>query len=88
MLRVRSRAVKEVKMILVFYERGTFYGEKGNFLLVELNEQTYSVYSIIRQTDYETLSLYKKSPLEWLNFKEEQQRRGRKYVRGRNKLFI
>jgi len=75
-------------MVLVFYKQGTFYGEKGNYLLIKISNHIFSVYDIIRQTDSETLSSYKKSRLEWTNFKKAQIERGLKYTRGRNKILI
>ena len=75
-------------MVLVFYKQGTFYGEEGNYLLIEISNHAFSVYDIIRQTDSETLSSYKKSRLEWADFKKEQIERGLTYKRGRNKILI
>ena len=75
-------------MVLVFYKQGTFYGEEGNYLLIEKSNRAFSVYDIIRQTDSETLSSYKKSRLEWADFKKDQIARGLKYTRGRNKILI
>lgn len=75
-------------MVLVFYKQGTFYGEEGNYLLIEISNRAFSVYDIIRQTDSETLSSYKKSRLEWADFKKDQIARGLKYKRGRNKILI